>query len=326
MLVISQVSKHEVENYFVNISSLLFYVILLAIPPIFYLYTVSLSDLYDNKIKTILPHFYIVFALGIINIFSFIYLSINHSESFMLSVVEDVMNYSNYTALLFIFPILNVYYIYKAIQNYFTHQQELKNVFSFENNKLNIKWMRHYILGYIIFIFCIYIFQIDLISTPFQVLLGLFMISYLLFTGIKGLKQKKVHFKNDTLEETDTINRNAPLEEGKIDTLKNKVLTKMVNDQLYLDHNLTIHNFAKALNSNSKTISHVLNTEFQQNFVSFVNTFRVQKAQELLSDLNFSNYTIEAISDEVGFNSKSAFNRAFKKYTNSTPSQYKKEQ
>lgn len=325
MLVIVYISKHHIENSFVNISSLLFYVLLLAIPPTFYLYTVSLSDLYDSKtnFKTTIHHFYIAFILGIINIFSFIYLSLDTSKSFMISVVEDVMNYSNFTTLLFIYPILNIYYIYKALRVYFTHQQELKNVFSFENNELNIKWMRHYITGYIIFIFCIYIFQIDHIGIRFQVLLSVFMISYLLFIGIKGLAQKKVFFKSSKNDEAETNSNNTILDKDKVELLKNEILKKMNDDKLYLDHNLTIHNFSKALSSNSKAVSNALNAEFQQNFVSFINSYRIQKAKEMLSNNRFTNYTIEAISDEVGFNSKSAFNRAFKKYTNTTPSQYR---
>ncbi|MGB1270365.1 MAG: helix-turn-helix domain-containing protein, partial [Flavobacteriaceae bacterium] len=97
-------------------------------------------------------------------------------------------------------------------------------------------------------------------------------------------------------------------------------------ESLYLNSNPTIHELSQKLNSNSKSISYILNNEFKQNFVSFINTYRINAAKEILSNSKYQNYTIEAIGEEVGFNSKSAFNRAFKKYTDTTPSQYRNNQ
>ena len=45
----------------------------------------------------------------------------------------------------------------------------------------------------------------------------------------------------------------------------------------------------------------------------------------MLIDNNFKHYTVTAIGLECGFNSRSSFYAIFKKYTNKTPSQYKKE-
>ena len=60
------------------------------------------------------------------------------------------------------------------------------------------------------------------------------------------------------------------------------------------------------------------------NFVSFVNSYRIAEAKKLLLDPNKYNLTIEAIGNESGFKSKSAFNGAFKKITGMTPSAFVK--
>jgi AraC-like DNA-binding protein len=43
----------------------------------------------------------------------------------------------------------------------------------------------------------------------------------------------------------------------------------------------------------------------------------------MLTDTNFDNYSLLGIAEDAGFNSKSSFNRIFKKETGMTPTQYK---
>ncbi|RDK89027.1 helix-turn-helix domain-containing protein [Marinirhabdus gelatinilytica] len=91
----------------------------------------------------------------------------------------------------------------------------------------------------------------------------------------------------------------------------------------FLDQNLTLTSVAKELGISKGHLSRVINTELQTSFSDYVNTLRVQEAQNHLSNPEFSKYTLVAIGLEAGFNSKSTFNNTFKKITGSTPSQYK---
>ena len=56
----------------------------------------------------------------------------------------------------------------------------------------------------------------------------------------------------------------------------------------------------------------------------FVNEFRIKEAMNILKDTSKSKLTILEILYEVGFNSKSSFNTAFKKHTGKTPTQHRK--
>ena len=52
-------------------------------------------------------------------------------------------------------------------------------------------------------------------------------------------------------------------------------------------------------------------------------TYRIEEAQRILANAG-QHLKIEEIAEMVGYNSKSAFNPAFKKITQQTPSQYRK--
>ncbi len=71
-------------------------------------------------------------------------------------------------------------------------------------------------------------------------------------------------------------------------------------------------------------LSQVINQYCGQNFFDFINTYRIQEIQQKLTAPQYDHLKIEAIALESGFNSKSAFNAAFKKMTRQTPSQYRK--
>jgi AraC-like DNA-binding protein len=54
-----------------------------------------------------------------------------------------------------------------------------------------------------------------------------------------------------------------------------------------------------------------------------VNRFRVEAAKFLFENQAVKKLTIQEVMYDSGFNSKSSFNTAFKKFTNLTPTQFK---
>ena len=72
-------------------------------------------------------------------------------------------------------------------------------------------------------------------------------------------------------------------------------------------------------------VSTLINSVLKKNFYSFVNDYRIREAQRILSDPNYSKkYTIETISKNVGFKTRSAFYNAFKEITGVAPKFYLK--
>lgn len=68
----------------------------------------------------------------------------------------------------------------------------------------------------------------------------------------------------------------------------------------------------------------VLIGSFGENFYEFINRYRVEASKKLLTDAKFQHLNMVGIAFEAGFNSKTAFNTAFKKTTGQTPSEFRK--
>ncbi|MCG8492199.1 MAG: helix-turn-helix domain-containing protein, partial [Sneathiellales bacterium] len=65
------------------------------------------------------------------------------------------------------------------------------------------------------------------------------------------------------------------------------------------------------------------NEKLGLSFFELLATYRVEEAKEILNSEMGKKLTIEEIAERVGYNSKSAFNTAFKKITSQTPSSFR---
>jgi AraC-like DNA-binding protein len=104
----------------------------------------------------------------------------------------------------------------------------------------------------------------------------------------------------------------------------NALNTFMSEKEPFLDPSLSIYDLSKQLNLSTKELSLLINHDLNQHFFDFVNGFRIRKAMEILQDPSRKDLTVLEILYDVGFNSKSSFNTAFKKYTQLTPTDYRK--
>ena len=102
---------------------------------------------------------------------------------------------------------------------------------------------------------------------------------------------------------------------------REKLQRLMADEQPWLEPELTLADLATRLRTNTSLLSHVINTGCGQNFNDFVNRYRVAEAERKLQDPRLAHYSLVGIALESGFNSKSTFNRVFKKLAGRTPSE-----
>jgi AraC-like DNA-binding protein len=115
-----------------------------------------------------------------------------------------------------------------------------------------------------------------------------------------------------------------------LDAEKSKLLAQhlsayMDGKKTFTDPELSLDILAEQMSVPSNHLSQVINEQFGQHFWDFVNEYRVKRIQEEIAKGTHHKLTLLAIALDAGFNSKASFNRAFKKFTGKTPTEYLKE-
>jgi YesN/AraC family two-component response regulator len=96
------------------------------------------------------------------------------------------------------------------------------------------------------------------------------------------------------------------------------------DSKFYNNQAITLPKAAELLNVNPNLLSETINRRTNQTFPDYINSLRIRDAQEMLKDAS-CNLKIAAVAHEVGFNSISVFNAAFKKHTGITPSAFRRQ-
>ena len=104
--------------------------------------------------------------------------------------------------------------------------------------------------------------------------------------------------------------------------LKNNLTKLFTEEKLYRKNDINLEMVAQKLNTTRHNASQIINEHFQMSFHEFVNSYRINEAKHILSDEKQKDLNIIDIAYEVGYNNKVTFNKAFKKDTQLTPTQY----
>jgi AraC-like DNA-binding protein len=208
------------------------------------------------------------------------------------------------------------------------------NNFSY-SEEIDLDWLRKlvYIFGFIwsaLIVIAIVHHLFHLFSMAFCTD-GLFLSLsvFIILIGYFGLRQKEI-FTNFPIEDFDTLTESKTkyagliLKETDVAQYVIKIKNYMDTDKPYLDADLTLQQLASSLEIPSHHLSRVVNEKFGYHFFDFINHYRVEEVKIKISDPKFQNYSLLGVAFECGFNSKSAFNRVFKKTTGLTPSEYQK--
>jgi AraC-like DNA-binding protein len=289
----------------------------LAFGPLTYLYTKSLTQ-YQFKLST--KHVY-HFIPVVIQALLYTFLQLNSYEFrrwFWLEVHEP-FTYDFEFSLSFISLIVYSVFSLKRLKEY---RDQLKNNYS-NVDRIRLNWLRYIqiiMIAITLFWLSETILRIGLNFYQINPLSSICMGFSILFIAIGALNQKDLGDLNIT-NLSDPSSESNELDVKVLDKIK----VKMELDSYYLQQELSLKEFAIAINITERKLSYHINAGFNMNFIDFVNEYRVNHVKKLIEEGHSEKLSLFGIALESGFNSKPTFNRVFKKHTNKSPTEFKKD-
>lgn len=117
--------------------------------------------------------------------------------------------------------------------------------------------------------------------------------------------------------------KKSSLEDKEKSTILNNIISQMENEKYYKSSTASLSGLAKEIHETPHHVSQVINEKIGKSFFELLATYRVKEAKTILKTDWGKKLTIEEVAERVGYNSKSAFNNAFKKITSQTPSTFR---
>jgi len=302
--------------------------------PIFWFYAISLSKPSIRLNRNILYHF-----IPFVVIFTFISSGVLYVSAHMNTIIKTLI-VLKFTSL-FAYAVI-VFLLLQA------HRLTVKNIFSNTEQKY-LSWLRFLSLG-IIMLWSVafattllnwvsFVNSVKFDSILFQVSVDLFIVVMSYF----GFQQKALYESNleyheeeiaslqsisgkysESKRETISKYQKSGLSEQRVKELHLQLLSIMAVEQVFIDEDLTLFKLAVMLKISPNHLSQVINTMEKCNFFDFVNLFRVEEVKKGIFSKKYEHFTLSGIAFDCGFNSKAAFNRAFKKFTGITPTEFRK--
>jgi len=90
--------------------------------------------------------------------------------------------------------------------------------------------------------------------------------------------------------------------------------------KIYTNSQLRLSGLADQLSLTPHQLSQVINENTESNFSDFINSYRIEEAKRRIG----INTRINLLAIDVGFNNKTSFQLAFKKFAGCTPSEYRR--
>ncbi len=297
--------------------------IVFVLPPLFYFYVRALTTNQFQPDKEVLLHF-VPFLIAIAYHAPYY---LESSEYKMAHIMEDYQGLCMLCHINHWFSIAQMLaYLVVIIRMLITHSNRIKDSFS-SIEQINLDWLKLLFVAFSmawVSSLLLQFFNADQNAVSYVwlvVSINIYLIGYL------GLRQPMIFSGVDdvmtiALTESKRKYERSTLKPEKAEEYLQKLLECVKEEKPFLDGDLTLQTLARKLAISTHHLSQIINEKLHQNFFEFVNSHRVEEAKKLLTLPENRNVNIAQIGFEAGFNSISAFNAAFKKYTHITPSQF----
>lgn len=282
-----------------------------------YFYVASVTNQFPKKKTTLLLHL-LPALLSYLFLLPFFLLSAEEKVTILENKGKGYSELFGIINLVFIFASGVIYVCWSSLLLW-KHKKNIRNQFS-DIEDINLRWLKFLIVGigaiWVIVIFFNNGFYIFRGVAIFVILIGFFGVQQRdIFSNVKSLKQLPSKEKK---EKYASSGLSAEIAEN----LYKNLIEQLTKESYYTESALSLNDLAQKLDISPNYLSQIINEKEGKNFFDFINAFRVEEFKRLIAIPTNQQYTLLALAYDCGFNSKSSFNRSFKKHAGLTPSQY----
>lgn len=225
------------------------------------------------------------------------------------------------TASLLSFLIFTAIYLGAALWLQRRHRRQMTEQFA-NLERRSLDWLRNILLvfaGAWMFFALKQLLWLGGVSIPaFNIALAVIESLAIAAFAFLGLNQPELPVDQET--RTRVPSRRPILSEDRLGRTAAKLTGALLANRLYADNDLSLRKLSDVTGVTKNHISETLSQHFGVNFFDFVNSYRAEEAKRLLAETDLS---VLDIGLEVGFNSRSTFNAAFKKHVGQPPSAFR---
>ncbi|MCG6190021.1 helix-turn-helix domain-containing protein [Maribellus maritimus] len=324
---------YKIFPHFINVLDPLF----LLYGPLLYIYIFVLT-------KNRLPKFYLLHALPfVVYIISFIPLYLKSGEE-KIQFAEYIFLNSRVPMEALLMQMGRVVYIsvYVIISLVLvkTHQKRIKDNFS-DIEKISLsqaKRILYFFLGVMIIAMVSFALGYKL-SYSFSVsnnIIGFFVgiiIYALAYSTWKTQNIQPSEIADTTSVSHENYSSDAKikgrsvfvLSDEQLDNFRIRLENAIGEEKVFIENELSLAELSKKINVQPYQLSELISRLYGESFFDFINRYRIEEIKSRLDDPASDSYSLLGIAMDCGFNSKSSFNTAFKKFTGQTPSEYRKQ-
>ncbi|WP_312300329.1 helix-turn-helix domain-containing protein [Chryseobacterium sp.] len=288
--------------------------------PMLYLYVLSVTGSKISK-KTWLLHLVPIFIVAL-----------SLSQLLMLSPWDRLIIYQNggdgykllSTVLKYLMIFSGILYIGLSLFAMRTYKKGLSDQYS-NTEKMNMNWIYYLIVGMALIWIAvivrndILIFSIVVLFILVAAYFGISRVGILnLVVESESVEEKPA---NDNLPEIIKYQKTSPGDDA-IQEIYEKLRHRMEQEKLYKDPELNLNYVAQLLDVHPNILSQTINTMEEKNFYDYINRQRIEEFKRIACLPENQKFTILSLAFESGFNSKTSFNRNFKKYMDCSPREF----
>ncbi|UTW56588.1 AraC family transcriptional regulator [Kordiimonas sp. SCSIO 12610] len=295
------------------------------LPPLIYLYVKSLTQ--DNYAFTRIDFFHLVPALVYGLYDTAVYFAVLGEDTAQAKLQISNQLYFDLSNQIedYLVVIISIFYMASGLKRIKTY---LKWLTQFNDYKSLViyKWLR----TLMVWSFCIVgVLAINQTLTAMSLamdqsdyrwrffnLLLAFVTYYIGFMGYKNDSLRVHTAKNDLKTLANKLSNNQ------IQEIALSLRSKLEEEKIFLDGELTLKQLASNMNVSSESLSFVVNQKFNMSFRDLLNQYRIEQVKIKLSASKKEGVSILNIALDSGFNSQASFYRAFKKSEGLTPKEF----